>query len=201
MDLKSGSLLVPPTVKNSSCSHPRYSGAHNFIQHIGITETIEAIVILVLTLGVIGANALVIFVINNRRYAAYIHQQVQDSCSWWSSVWTRQLRCPLRFTNFHIFQIYFIVNAIISNVLSLFWLLWRILHLLEKATLLANIVSVKRPHHRIAYHAVWSAASVVSLLALWGDILPNTGEWELHFANLSSGPILNTIRGRCFMER
>lgn len=45
-----------------------------------------------------------------------------------------------------------------------------------KAPLLANIVSVKRPHHRIAYHAVWSAASVVSLLALWGDILPNTGE-------------------------
>lgn len=76
MDLKSGSLLVPPTVKNSSCSHPRYSGTLNFIQNIGITETIEAILILVLTLGVIGANALVIFVINNRRYAAFIHQQV-----------------------------------------------------------------------------------------------------------------------------
>lgn len=76
MDLKSGSLLVPPTVKNSSCSHPRYSGTHNFIQNIGITETIEALLILILTLGVIGANALVIFVINNRRYATFIHQQV-----------------------------------------------------------------------------------------------------------------------------
>ncbi|XP_068146302.1 uncharacterized protein [Drosophila tropicalis] len=74
MDLKTGSLLVAPAVKNSSCSHPRYSG-HNFIVHIGIAETIEAVLILVLTLGVIGANCLVIFVINNRRYAAYIHQQ------------------------------------------------------------------------------------------------------------------------------
>ncbi|ALC41899.1 CG13579 [Drosophila busckii] len=74
MDLKSGSLLVAPAVKNSSCSHPRYTG-HNLIQHIGIAETIEAVLILVLTLGVIGANCLVIFVINNRRYAAYIHQQ------------------------------------------------------------------------------------------------------------------------------
>ncbi|XP_033247561.1 5-hydroxytryptamine receptor 1A [Drosophila miranda] len=74
MDLKTGTLLVAPAVKNSSCSHPRYSG-HNFIAHIGIAETIEAVLILVLTLGVIGANCLVIFVINNRRYAAYIHQQ------------------------------------------------------------------------------------------------------------------------------
>lgn len=78
MDLKTGSLLVAPAVKNSSCSHPRYSG-HNFIAHIGIAETIEAVLILVLTLGVIGANCLVIFVINNRRYAAYIHQQVSGS--------------------------------------------------------------------------------------------------------------------------
>ncbi|XP_050325869.1 uncharacterized protein LOC126756675 [Bactrocera neohumeralis] len=74
MDLKTGGLLVPPTVKNSSCSHPRYT-SHNFIAHIGIAETIEAVLILILTLGVIGANALVIFVINNRRYSPYIHQQ------------------------------------------------------------------------------------------------------------------------------
>ncbi|XP_069964018.1 alpha-2C adrenergic receptor [Bactrocera oleae] len=74
MDLKAGGLLVPPTVKNSSCSHPRYT-SHNFIAHIGIAETIEAVLILILTLGVIGANALVIFVINNRRYSPYIHQQ------------------------------------------------------------------------------------------------------------------------------
>lgn len=75
MDLKSGTLLVPPAVKNSSCSHPRYT-SHNFLQHVGIAETIEAVLILILTLGVIGANALVIFVINNRRYSPYIHQQV-----------------------------------------------------------------------------------------------------------------------------
>ncbi|XP_061397837.1 5-hydroxytryptamine receptor 1A [Musca vetustissima] len=74
MDLKSGTLLVPPAVKNSSCSHPRYT-SHNFLQHVGIVETVEAVLILILTLGVIGANALVIFVINNRRYSPYIHQQ------------------------------------------------------------------------------------------------------------------------------
>lgn len=78
MDLKTGTLLVPPTVKNSSCSHPRYT-THNFIVHIGIAETIEAFLIVVLTLGVIGANALVIFVINNRRYSPYIHMQVCKS--------------------------------------------------------------------------------------------------------------------------
>lgn len=75
MDLKSGTLLVPPAVKNSSCSHPRYT-THNFLHYVGIAETIEAVLILILTLGVIGANALVIFVINNRRYSPYIHQQV-----------------------------------------------------------------------------------------------------------------------------
>ncbi|XP_073846517.1 uncharacterized protein [Musca autumnalis] len=74
MDLKSGTLLVPPAVKNSSCSHPRYT-SHNFLLHVGIVETVEAVLILILTLGVIGANALVIFVINNRRYSPYIHQQ------------------------------------------------------------------------------------------------------------------------------
>ncbi|TMW42189.1 hypothetical protein DOY81_012731, partial [Sarcophaga bullata] len=74
MDLKSGTLLVPPAVKNSSCSHPRYT-THNFLHYVGIAETIEAVLILILTLGVIGANALVIFVINNRRYSPYIHQQ------------------------------------------------------------------------------------------------------------------------------
>lgn len=81
MDLKAGGLLVPPTVKNSSCSHPRYT-SHNFIVHIGIAETIEAVLILILTLGVIGANTLVIFVINNRRYSPYIHQQVSEGTGW-----------------------------------------------------------------------------------------------------------------------
>uniref|UniRef100_A0A1A9UXJ6 PPIase cyclophilin-type domain-containing protein n=1 Tax=Glossina austeni TaxID=7395 RepID=A0A1A9UXJ6_GLOAU len=74
MDLKSGTLLMPPTVTNSSCSHPRYT-AHNFIQQVGIVETIEAALILSLTLGVIGANSLVICVINNTRYSTHIHQQ------------------------------------------------------------------------------------------------------------------------------
>ncbi|CAD7089337.1 unnamed protein product [Hermetia illucens] len=74
MDLKAGTFLVAPSVKNSSCSHPRYTTTV-LISNIGPVEIIEALIILLLTLGVIGANALVIFVINNRRYTPFIHQQ------------------------------------------------------------------------------------------------------------------------------
>lgn len=75
MDLKSGMILVPPDIKNFSCMHPRYAG-YSFIYHIGFIETIEALIILILTLGIVGANGIIIFVINNRRYISYIPQQV-----------------------------------------------------------------------------------------------------------------------------
>ena len=75
MDFKTGQ--VAPSVKNASCSHPRYLvPGHSFIVYIGVGEVIEASIILILTLGVIGANILVIFVINSRRYSSYIHLQV-----------------------------------------------------------------------------------------------------------------------------
>lgn len=78
MDSK-GIWLTAPSVKNSSCSHPRYNG--QLINQIGPSDTLQAFLIFFLTLGIIGANLMVIFVINSRRYSAYIHPQVKNSCS------------------------------------------------------------------------------------------------------------------------
>lgn len=76
MDFKTGQ--VAPSVKNASCSNPRYLvPEYSFIVYIGVGDVIEATIILMLTLGVIGANILVIFVINSRRYSSFIHQQVR----------------------------------------------------------------------------------------------------------------------------
>lgn len=74
MDSKGGIWLVAPLVKNLSCSHPRYTG--QFINHIGPGDTIQAFLVICLTIGVVGANLMVIFVINSRRYSSYIHPQV-----------------------------------------------------------------------------------------------------------------------------
>lgn len=74
MDSKGGVWLVAPLVKNLSCSHPRYAG--KFINHIGPGDTIQAFLVICLTIGVVGANLMVIFVINSRRYNSYIHPQV-----------------------------------------------------------------------------------------------------------------------------
>lgn len=74
MDSKGGIWLVAPLVKNLSCSHPRYAG--KFINHIGPGDTIQAFLVICLTIGVVGANLMVIFVINSRRYNSYIHPQV-----------------------------------------------------------------------------------------------------------------------------
>lgn len=74
MDSKSGTLLAP-TIRNASCSHPRYT-QHTLIASIGPFDAVQALLILTLTLGIIGANLLVIFVINHRRYTPYIQQQV-----------------------------------------------------------------------------------------------------------------------------
>lgn len=79
MDSKSGTLLAP-TIRNASCSHPRYT-QQALIAAIGPFDTVQALVILALSLGIIGANLLVIFVINHRRYTPYIQQQVSVELS------------------------------------------------------------------------------------------------------------------------
>lgn len=75
MDPK-GTWLIAPSVRNSSCSHPRYASGPSFLLGTGIGEVIQALFVLCLSVGVIVANLIVIFVINNRRYASYIHPQV-----------------------------------------------------------------------------------------------------------------------------
>ena len=78
MDSKAGTWLVAPNVRNASCNHPRYSTS--LIYYVGPLDTIQALLILMLTVGIIGANLLVIFVINHRRYSPYIHPQVGEAC-------------------------------------------------------------------------------------------------------------------------
>lgn len=73
MDLKSG-YLTPPNIKNVSCTHERYT--HPLYYYIGPLDLIQALIIFSLTIGIIGANLMLIFVINHRRYSPYIEPQV-----------------------------------------------------------------------------------------------------------------------------
>ncbi|XP_035785223.1 5-hydroxytryptamine receptor 1D-like [Anopheles albimanus] len=73
MDLKAGKHLVAPAINNISCSHNRFAG--HFLHQLGPFDVIQALFIVLLTFLVISANLMVIFVINSRRYAAYIHPQ------------------------------------------------------------------------------------------------------------------------------
>lgn len=74
MDLKSGNLLTPPSIKNVSCNHERYS--QPIYYYIGPLDFIQSLIIFLMTIGIIGANLMLIFVINHRRYSPYIDPQV-----------------------------------------------------------------------------------------------------------------------------
>jgi hypothetical protein len=66
--------LTPPPFHNSSCSHPRYlSGSQ---ANITLWDMTQAFFILLLSAGILGANLLLVLVINSRRYSKYIHSQV-----------------------------------------------------------------------------------------------------------------------------
>lgn len=78
MDPKAGVWLVAPSVRNASCSHPRFS-ANSLWTLVGPMEAIQAFLVLSLAVGIIGANLMVILVINNRRYSPYIHPQVRKT--------------------------------------------------------------------------------------------------------------------------
>ncbi|XP_054257910.1 trace amine-associated receptor 9 [Macrosteles quadrilineatus] len=66
------SLLVPPSLHNSSCTHPRYGPVGPTASLGGL---VQGTIILTLFVGIIIANMLVIIVINSRRYSKYIHAQ------------------------------------------------------------------------------------------------------------------------------
>lgn len=74
MDLKGGTYLTAPNIKNVSCTHERYT--HPLYYYIGPLDFIQALIIFLLTIGIIGANLMLIFVINHRRYSPYIDPQV-----------------------------------------------------------------------------------------------------------------------------
>lgn len=74
MDLKPGTYLIAPNIKNVSCTHARYT--QPLYYYIGPFDVVQALIILMLTIGIIGANLMLIFVINHRRYSPYIHPQV-----------------------------------------------------------------------------------------------------------------------------
>ncbi|XP_068911242.1 trace amine-associated receptor 1 isoform X2 [Tenebrio molitor] len=67
-------ILVAPALQNSSCTHPRYSQA-SFLSLLGPGDVLQALIVLLLTVGVLAANLLLILVINSRRYSKYIHSQ------------------------------------------------------------------------------------------------------------------------------
>lgn len=70
-------ILVAPVLQNSSCSHPRYSQLTLFAA-LTPGDVLQALFVLLLTVGVLGANMMLILVINSRRYSKYIHSQVSD---------------------------------------------------------------------------------------------------------------------------
>ncbi|XP_065340301.1 trace amine-associated receptor 1-like isoform X1 [Cloeon dipterum] len=70
--------LVAPPLHNSSCSHPRYAAtvaAGWWTAPPSVVDAVQALFILMLSIGILAANVLLIFVINSRRYAKYIHAQ------------------------------------------------------------------------------------------------------------------------------
>ena len=71
-------ILLAPALNNSSCwrSLSAGGGYEPRWQTPGVFEILRAAVILALSLGILGANLLVICVINSRRYHKYIHAQV-----------------------------------------------------------------------------------------------------------------------------
>ncbi|CAO1431342.1 unnamed protein product [Diamesa serratosioi] len=73
MDLKSATILIPPSIRNISCSHPRYTSS--YFTNTGAMDFIQAFFIMMLTIAIVGANLMVIIVINCRRYSSFIHPQ------------------------------------------------------------------------------------------------------------------------------
>lgn len=66
-------ILIAPLLKNSSCDNANSS---TFLANLGALDVLQAFFIMTLTLAIVGANLVVIIVINCRRYASFIHPQV-----------------------------------------------------------------------------------------------------------------------------
>lgn len=73
MDQKA-TILTAPSLRNESClNHVNTS----IFQQTGASDVIQAFFIVMLTLAIVGANLVLIIVINCRRYSSFIHPQVR----------------------------------------------------------------------------------------------------------------------------
>jgi len=99
MDLKA-TILIAPLLRNSSCSHSRFENS-SYLSEIGASEVIQAFFITTLTLAIVGANLVVIIVINCRRYSSFIHPQV---CSFHCCCCCCLLTSPLLYITAQIFD-------------------------------------------------------------------------------------------------
>jgi len=75
MEQRSTWLTAPP-LYNSSCSHPRYLSASH-INTVTLWDMMQGFFIFLLSAGILGANVLLVVVINSGRYSKYIHSQVR----------------------------------------------------------------------------------------------------------------------------
>ncbi|XP_070505572.1 trace amine-associated receptor 1 [Chironomus tepperi] len=71
MDLKA-TILTAPSLRNESCSNRVNT---SLFQQTGASDVIQAFFIMTLTLAIVGANLVLIIVINCRRYSSFIHPQ------------------------------------------------------------------------------------------------------------------------------
>jgi len=77
MEQRSTWLTAPP-LYNSSCSHPRYLSASH-INTVTLWDMMQGFFIFLLSAGILGANVLLVVVINSGRYCKYIHSQVRGA--------------------------------------------------------------------------------------------------------------------------
>lgn len=140
MDLKSATILIPPSIRNISCSHPRYTAS--YFANTGAIDFIQAFFIMMLTIAIVVANLMVIIVINCRRYSSFIHPQVNI------------FKCNCLF---------------LANLLFFFLLLL--------AKIFNNFISIERFSNWFIDYTFWNNTCFSTLLALWRDILSNTGNF------------------------
>ncbi|KAK7794880.1 hypothetical protein R5R35_010572 [Gryllus longicercus] len=67
-----GAWLTPPPLHNSSCSQQRFLAAAG---GVSLWNLCQALLILLLSAGILGANLVLIVVVNSRRYSRFIHAQ------------------------------------------------------------------------------------------------------------------------------
>lgn len=129
-------ILVAPALHNSSCTHPRYSQL-SFFAALSPGDVVQALIVLFLTIGVLGANMLLILVINSRRYSKYIHSQVRHLTTIYNLLFFCFQNCELVTHLFKTFSI-FLNTCLHSLLLNSYIQIFIIGHIL-RISILANI--------------------------------------------------------------